>query len=532
MEPARLSDQRKATILRLLEEERESRKRAAKQGADYQINWETLQPAKLTSNVSTKASFAEMSSRPPHRQASKYEFKSLSASVSPAASPRRSSLSLPSTVSSPLWLQSAPASRASPRTREMDVERIRREVERNWTFRPNSHPCLRRSEGQLDPVDVISLDWQEKVDRLSTPRTQIYAERERLKAIQEEAAVQQCSFHPVISLSQPRTGTIDHRLFEDAIARAKERQRSQALHEEYKAAECTFQPRIHSPTGRTPNPPIYQRLTEIVRRREAELESLKQKIAEEEKELKSYRPVIGRKSEALAEKYYGGDGEREVVGRMESQHQLSEWRKTLLIQSRDREEMRKCPFSPRLSPVASPVAHRHQIAQKIAQLAANNDDLAYSFHPLVDSKSELMVNKKQKSEDLSWAQRLQLLSRPDIAKHSKVSHQVHADFKASHPFEPKLVSNPQYRDTAPKYRIGARRNSEKAPCDKPQVSELRLSLRSQYARKASAAPAHSERLGNYGKPGFVRGEQARKGYSSTAPSTPRSHPSRLSLHLP
>lgn len=532
MEPVQLSEQRKATILRLLEEERESRKRAVKQGTEYQIDWDTLKQTKFTRDVSTKASFAEMSSRPVQRQSSDLLFKSLPVSVCPTISPRSPSMSLPSTMSSPLGLKSSPVSRTSSRTREMDIERIRREVEQEWTFHPNSQHKLRRSEGQLDPVDVISVDWQEKIDRLSTPRTQAYTERERLKAIQEEEAVQQCTFHPHISVSQSPTGTIDRRLFEDAILRAKERQRIQALHEESKAAECTFRPRIHSSSTPSPSPPIYQRLTDIVRKREAELESLKLKIAEEEKELKSFRPVIGRKSELLAGKYYGFDAKRTVVDRMESQSQLSEWRKSLLIQTRDRVEMRKCPFSPQLSPVTSPLSHAHQINKKIAQLAANNDDLAYSFHPLVDSKSESIVKKKQKSEDLTLAKRLQRLARPDLAKHSKVSHQASEDFRASHPFEPKLVSNPQYRDIAPKYQIRARRNSEKMlsqATDKPQVSELRLSLRSQYARKRDTGPTDWERQGSYSQQGLARGG---KHYPATAPSTPRSHPSKLSLHLP
>lgn len=544
MEPVRLTEERKAAILRLLDEERESRKLAVIQGQEYKINWATLNQEKRRQNASMKASFEEIPSKPMRRHASECLWKCATASVSPATSPRSPSMSIPSTISSPMCLRqgSVPASRASSRTREMDIERIRREVEKEWTFSPNSHRSPRRSEGQLDPVDVISLDWQDKIDTLSTPKTQIYLHRAHLKALQEAESLQQCTFHPHISSPKASEGYINDRLFQDAVIRAKERQRLQALHEESKAAECTFKPRVHSSNRENAHIPIYMRLTEVVRKREAQLETLKRKIAEEEKELRTYRPIIGRKSELLAQKYYGTDGKCDVVNRMEGDYQLSEWRKTLQTQSRDREEMVKCPFSPQLSPVTLPLPHKQQISKKIAKLAAYSDDLAYSFHPLVDSKSESMVNRKHKSEDISENERLQRLARPDTYKHSQAAHSANVEFRARHPFEPKLVSNPQYRDSAPKYRATKRKNSEIGETAQPQsqLCQLRLSLRSQYARaKDSTALAGKSREEGYSK----QFSEKRESYMhpSTAPSTPQHSPrltpshlssSKLSLHLP
>ena len=404
MEPVQLSQERREQILQLLELEKRKRREKIGLGEDYRLDWEALKRENRGREVSTKASIGEISSLRQRRQVSASHPVSAKASRSPSLSPHSPSLSLSSFKSFPVppQLRSLPVSRSSSRTRDMDIERIRREVEQHWTFHPNLH--LRSpSEGQFDPIDVVSLSWKDSLTRLSTPKTLTYTERNRLKLIKDNQELQQCTFRPVISPANTRLGHIDDRLFDDAVIRAKERQRIKAEHEELKAAECTFKPKIHGFGGEEKGKvPIYQRLTEVVRKREEEMRILTHKIAENEKNLKTYRPVINQKSEILAKKRHKTD----VIQRMDSEHHLSEWRKSLLIQSNEQEEMKKCPFSPSLSPVLYQKPSKiDEIGRKIAELARKEREEACAFYPLVDKKSEEMV-RKRRSEDWTGKDRV------------------------------------------------------------------------------------------------------------------------------
>lgn len=468
-----LSASRRSEILQRLQEERDQRKRSVMAGEEFRIDWESLRTS-ATSHRKPDGSLSQS-----HRKVS-------SLASSPCFSPRSPAPSVKSVSARSQPLSPAenrcsiPASRTSFRTREMDIERIRSTVERQWTFQPNSHKLRRSLSGQIAPLDLQTSELQERWERLSTPRTKAIADREKTKRLMEEEEVRKCPFRPTISRYEVgREGRVDERLFSEAVVRAKERQRLQAMNEELEAAEYTFQPRTHAPKGGSP--PIHQRLRTIADQREAELAELRARISSAESDLKTYRPRINSESAVLAHVHYikNGISGKDVVARMETETLRTEWRKILATKEAERKEVQKCTFAPRLSD--RPVTSGEAIVARVKRMIAGEDEEC-TFHPEVDKKSKELAQRRGRD----WRQWEERMSVRDVQKHAAAAHRVNQEFKAVHTFHPLMAAGSQkMREVPARYRLDRKPQSETqspVPSFQPQLlNKGKFPVKSVYA---------------------------------------------------
>lgn len=313
--------------------------------------------------------------------------------------------------------------RQSQRSRDSDVQTWKQEIERKWTFRP-----------AITPVpDTEALN--ERLDRLSRPKSEILRERELEKERLEREQVAKCTFQPKITPFFGNRGEemmdISERLHAEASHRTHSREILAARHEETELANYTFHPRTHSQGNSSA--PLHKRLEEVSKKRQEQLQKLKIAIEEAETEL-TFKPKVNENSQKLYServkiKSLAG---AKIEEKLKKESEESEQKRLRLIVESEARERDKCTFAPQIR--EWDVRSRFEDRQAVLLEKKRQEKVAAepecTFHPQI-----LPVPKPR---TMSPYQRIQQLSTPDAKKHALAAERAAQDFREKHPFEPEI----------------------------------------------------------------------------------------------
>lgn len=375
--------------------------------------------------------------------------------------------------------------RHSQRSRESDVNAIRQEMERGWTFRPSISPSGRRESEGLD----------NKLERLSRPKSATLQEREREKERLERERLSACTFQPSVtpflSNRMDQESSVSLRLHQEAEQRTHSRELLAARHEETELANYTFHPRTHS-AGQG-GLPLHRRLEQVSQRRQDLLQKLKQAIEEAETDL-TFKPQVNHNS---AKMYSERMKKTDMTGakveeKLMKEAQESEAKRQKLFAETEAKQRDICTFKPQIgvgqAKVVSTFEDRQALLLEKKRQEKTAPEPECTFHPQIISPS--------KPRNISPYQRLQQLSTPDAKKHSLAAERAFQEFQEKHPFEPQI--NPLSR------RLGRSStltelayNAEKRTAQRLQAAAVEEAFSFHPSicsnRKASVASEYSQR---------------------------------------
>jgi len=315
--------------------------------------------------------------------------------------------------------------RHSQRSRESDVQAIKQEMERGWTFRPSISPLGKREDEGVG----------DRLERLSKPKSVIVQEREREKERLDRERLSACTFQPSVtpylSSRLDQESSVSLRLHEEAAQRTQSKELLAARHEETELANYTFHPRTHS-AGQG-GLPLHKRLEQVSQRRQDLLQKLKQAIEEAETDL-TFKPEVNGNS---AKMYSERMKKRELAGarveeKLRKEAEESEARRQRLLAETEAKQRDLCTFKPQTSAgkaVGSTFEDRQALLLEKKRQERTAAEPECTFHPHI---------LPTKPRTLSPYQRLQQLSTPDAKKHSLAAERASQDFQEKHPFEPQI----------------------------------------------------------------------------------------------
>lgn len=315
--------------------------------------------------------------------------------------------------------------RHSQRSRESDVQAIKQEIEKGWTFRPSISPLGKREDEGV----------QDRLERLSRPKSVQEREREKERLDRQQLAA--CTFHPSVtpflSSRLDQESSLSLRLHQEAAERTQSRELLAARHEETELANYTFHPRTHS-VGQG-GLPLHRRLQQVSQKRQDLLQKLKQAIEEAETDL-TFKPEVNGNSVKM---YSERMKKRELLGvkveeKLRKEAEESEARRQKLLAETEAKQKDVCTFKPQTSAGKAVVYSTFEDRQALLLEKKRQERTAAepecTFHPHILPAS--------KPRTLSPYQRLQQLSTPDAKKHSQAADRAAQDFKEKHPFEPQI----------------------------------------------------------------------------------------------
>ena len=450
------SETRKKAILRSLDEERQARRACIAEGRRFKIECldnlsspqslhEETRPLRRESPTrrSDLVKFQSTSSQAKspdradfmHNQLRDPDFEQLSLIYenylkSPKISETKLSKKPTRPLTSPSRCSSAPNS--CRKSRQDLINAREEEFKKNCTFRPQINKTTYNKQLSYSETPA-NLTFDQKIEQLSRPRSEIIEKREKLRREKEVNEDSECTFKPCITpyKSVNRSFSeypVEERLYQDAEVKFNERERIKREKEDELANKFPYSPQVQASVSKLvgnkrDKPPLYMRLDEVQKEISERKKIIRLETEKNDPDL-TFRPSINPNSNQLAQ--------------MKKSRELNSSRGSSVERKRGHEQSveEKYTFTPQLSFNPSVGSQDFLERQKALQekLRAKREQMierlqsSYTFKPNIDKTSQYITeSNKDRSKD-KLEERLNKDGRKKLELQENLANQHYSQF--------------------------------------------------------------------------------------------------------
>ena len=452
---------RKQAILKSLEEEREARRSCIAQGKKFKIDSidslgspisinQENRPLKFESFQETKpnpskslvqsSEYSRISDTRPdfmHNQLKEPDFEQLSLIYenylrSPKVPDQPQFLKKTPKKASPTRSSSAPSTRRKAKT-DLVKER-EEEFKQNCTFKPKINKLPYKKD--LNYEEPSSLSYEQKINQLSRPKSDIVEKREKLKRKQQKIEEAECTFKPCITPYKQINRSfseypVEERLYQDAETKFTERERIKREKEEELALKFPYSPQVQGSVSKIigtkrEKPPLYMRLEEVQRDLNEKKKVIRLEAEKNDPDL-TFRPQINPYSSQLASIKKSRD---------QNSKNSSVERKVKLSDQFSIDE--KYTFTPRISSYSGNLstkdflerqkALQEKIKQKREEMMSRLQS-SYTFRPNIDKTSSYIAESNKERSKQRLEERLNKDGQKKIELQALLEQEHYSQYK-------------------------------------------------------------------------------------------------------
>ncbi|KAL4464648.1 hypothetical protein ABPG74_011209 [Tetrahymena malaccensis] len=298
--------------------------------------------------------------------------------------------------------------------------------------------------------------------RLYDDKKQFYEQNEQeKKRIEETKIIANCSKNPEINLlskviaenkNKENNLPVEERLNLEAMKYRQKVQKQQYEKQQKETEDLTFKPQIYSQPLQQ-KPPIYERFTEIAKKKQEIIHQLKLK------EQSTFQPQINPKSAEIAETKINN---KDVAERLNQEFFEQQKRKEKLQTQVYEEVNKECKFHPQTNPASIQIAkqlplydgradvvQRQQVLEKQSRdkkqrVAQELEKDKCSFKPEINQISEILVYENQGRLTETQDQKIERMYKKEIEMRKMKNEQRQKEYESQMTFTPSINEVSRY----------------------------------------------------------------------------------------